>query len=282
LAARILQRQAEGARSVCFIGGDPAPHIPLILATLATLGARRTIPAVFNSNFYLTDAALDLLDRAIDIYLPDLKFGPATGRKAAARRSAGCRITGTSLPAASPASAAQGRRVIVRHLLMPGHFDCCTAPALTWLATQPAVQVSLLTQYLAPAHARGALAAPLAGRMWRARGGWRLILDCGWCVETWGREENHLPGSCGFQEDGEHDVERFSWPAAGLEAVGGHIAGSGGRQARHCRLGLVDEDLLMPPNAPRIAVASYGMKSLDARPFATAFMASRYWMAMTL
>ena len=66
LAGRILQRQAEGARSICFIGGDPAPHIPLILETLEHLGAQRTIPAVFNSNFYLTDAALDLLDGAID------------------------------------------------------------------------------------------------------------------------------------------------------------------------------------------------------------------------
>jgi uncharacterized Fe-S radical SAM superfamily protein PflX len=60
---------------------------------------------------------------------------------------------------------------------MPGHFDCCTAPALTWLATQPAVQVSLLTQYLAPAHARGALAASLtAAEMAQAR---RLALDLG-------------------------------------------------------------------------------------------------------
>lgn len=61
LGARILQRQAEGARSVCFIGGDPGPHIPIIVETLARLGERRTIPAVFNSNFYLTAAALDLL-----------------------------------------------------------------------------------------------------------------------------------------------------------------------------------------------------------------------------
>ena len=35
LAGRIVQRQAEGARSLCFIGGDPVPHIPFILATLA-------------------------------------------------------------------------------------------------------------------------------------------------------------------------------------------------------------------------------------------------------
>ena len=50
LAQRMRQRQAEGARSICFIGGDPAPHIPFILETLTSLGADRTVPTVFNSN----------------------------------------------------------------------------------------------------------------------------------------------------------------------------------------------------------------------------------------
>jgi putative pyruvate formate lyase activating enzyme len=45
---------------------------------------------------------------------------------------------------------------------MPGHFDCCTAPVLAWLAARPGLQVSLLGQYLAPAHARGELAQTLA------------------------------------------------------------------------------------------------------------------------
>ncbi|HAJ36270.1 MAG TPA: radical SAM protein [Chloroflexi bacterium] len=161
LAARILQRQAEGARAICFIGGDPAPHIPLILATLATLGARRTIPSVFNSNFYLTDAALDLLADAIDIYLPDLKFGPATGAQSCGEAIGGMPDYWNVVTGAIARVARLGRRVIVRHLLMPGHFACCTAPALTWLATQPTVQVSLLTQYLAPAHMHGALAKGL-------------------------------------------------------------------------------------------------------------------------
>lgn len=161
LAARIVQRQAEGARSICFIGGDPTPHIPLILATVALLGERRTIPTVFNSNFYLTDAALDLLVGAIDIYLPDLKFGPATGAQSCGEAIGGMPDYWNVVTGAIARVARLGKQVIVRHLLMPGHFACCTAPALTWLATQPTVQVSLLTQYLAPAHAHGALAATL-------------------------------------------------------------------------------------------------------------------------
>ena len=163
LAARIEQRQREGARSVAFIGGDPAPHIPFILETLAALGEGRRVPTVFNSNFYLTPEALELLAPAIDIYLPDLKFGPAS-----AERDCGAEIGG--MPDYWPTvtdcidrARAQGKRLLVRHLLMPGHLACCTEPSLRWLAARPDVEVSLLTQYLAPKHARGELAAVLSG-----------------------------------------------------------------------------------------------------------------------
>ncbi|MBW7884619.1 MAG: radical SAM protein [Caldilineaceae bacterium] len=162
LAARVLRRQAEGARSLCFIGGDPTPHIPFILSTLAELGSRRTVPAVFNSNFYLTPAALGLLDGAIDIYLPDLKFGPAPGPAGCGERIGGMPDYWAVVTACIERVIAAGARVIVRHLLMPGHFDCCTQPALQWLSAWPGVEVSLLTQYLPPAHVRGDLAQTVA------------------------------------------------------------------------------------------------------------------------
>jgi putative pyruvate formate lyase activating enzyme len=162
LAARIIRRQAEGARSICFIGGDPAPHIPFILETLQVLGDRRAVPTVFNSNFYLTDAALDLLAGAIDIYLPDLKFGPATGPGSCGEQIGGMPDYWRVVTQCIARVHGAGKRLVVRHLLMPGHFACCTQPALEWLATLPGVEVSLLTQYLAPAHVQGELAAELS------------------------------------------------------------------------------------------------------------------------
>jgi len=161
LAGRILQRQTQGACSLCFIGGDPTPHIPLILETLAQLGAQRTIPAVFNSNFYLTAAALDLLDGAIDIYLPDLKFGPATGSDSCGEQVGGMPDYWSVVTGCIDRLLAEGQNVLVRHLLMPGHFECCTAPILVWLAARPNISVSLLTQYVPPVHARGVLAEKL-------------------------------------------------------------------------------------------------------------------------
>lgn len=161
LAARIVQRQNEGARSICFIGGDPTPHIPFILATLAALGKHKQAPTVFNSNLYLTDEALGLLEDAIDIYLPDFKFGPASGDQSCGERIGGMPSYWQVITHCIDRLYTEGKRLIVRHLLMPGHFDCCTEPVLHWLAERPALQVSLLTQYLAPAHARGSLAKPL-------------------------------------------------------------------------------------------------------------------------
>jgi putative pyruvate formate lyase activating enzyme len=161
LAARMAQRQAEGARSICFIGGDPVPHIPFILASVAALGPRKRVPVAFNSNFYLTPAALDLLEGSIDIYLPDLKFGPGSPDADCGERIGGMPDYWRHVTHAIDQAAARGPQVIVRHLLMPGHFACCTMPVLAWLRERPHLQVSLLTQYVAPAQARAELAESL-------------------------------------------------------------------------------------------------------------------------
>jgi putative pyruvate formate lyase activating enzyme len=160
LAERIVMRQNEGARSICFIGGDPVPHIPFILETLAALGTRKRVPSVFNSNFYLTDTALDLLQGPIDIYLPDLKFGPGKcGENIGTMPDYWQIVTGCI-----DRVLLHGEQVIVRHLLMPGHLHCCTEPVLGWLADRPGIQVSLLDQYVPPAHARDELATMVSAR----------------------------------------------------------------------------------------------------------------------
>ena len=161
LAQRIVQRQAEGARSICFIGGDPAPHIPFILQTLAELGERKQAPTVLNSNLYLTADALDLLEGAIDIYLPDLKFGPADGPDSCGERIGGMPDYWRTVTGCIDRLYRRGERLIVRHLIMPGHLACCTEPVLRWLAQRPGIGVSLLDQYVPPAHARGVLAQTL-------------------------------------------------------------------------------------------------------------------------
>ncbi len=156
LAAVIRRRQAEGARTLEFVGGDPLPHLPFVLATLAFLDGDSP-PVVWNSNFYHTPEALCLLDGVVDVYLPDLKFG----NDRCAVELGGMPDYWATVTAAITWAAGRGQ-VIVRHLLMPGHIDCCTRPVLRWLALAgPEIGVSLLTQYLAPSHLRGDLARSL-------------------------------------------------------------------------------------------------------------------------
>jgi len=50
----------------------------------------------------------------------------------------------------------------VRHLLMPGHLECCTIPVLRWLAQRPGLRVSLLNQYVATDDASGGLAGTVS------------------------------------------------------------------------------------------------------------------------
>ena len=43
---------------------------------------------------------------------------------------------------------ARSGELLVRHLLMPGHLECCTRPALEWLrANVPGATVNLMTGY---------------------------------------------------------------------------------------------------------------------------------------
>lgn len=170
LARRVIERQAQGARSLAFIGGDPAPHLPYIVEVRAALGDDLRIPLVLNTNLFVSDEALNLAQAVVDLYLPDLKFGPPGAHGDCGAALGEMPDYWRVVTGAIDRLRTEGAQILVRHLLMPGHFDCCTAPVLRWLGARRDLRVSLLTQYLPPAHARGALAQPLSeGEIDRAR-----------------------------------------------------------------------------------------------------------------
>jgi len=60
---------------------------------------------------------------------------------------------------------AEKSRLIVRHLLLPGHFECCFRPIVDWLRRNlPTTPLRIMTGYLPRwrAASRRELAAPLA------------------------------------------------------------------------------------------------------------------------
>lgn len=141
LARRIAQRRAEGARNVNFVGGLPDVNVLYILKVLERCPADTAV--VWNTNLWTTPEAIERLTGVVWTWLVDLKFG----NDRCALKLAGIRDYVATLTDLLPRAAAAGE-VLVRHLLMPGHLDCCTRPALDWLATHlPEVPVNVMTGY---------------------------------------------------------------------------------------------------------------------------------------
>jgi putative pyruvate formate lyase activating enzyme len=166
LAESIQRGREQGARTLQWVGGEPTIHLPTILDAMA--GCDDLPPVVWKSDFHGTPEAFALLDGVVDIYLADFKFG----NDACARRIAGVDNYVAVVTRNLGTAAGQGD-LIVRHLLLPGHFDCCFRPIVAWMrANLPEAKFSIRDGYLpswrADRHAE--LARPLApGDALRAR-----------------------------------------------------------------------------------------------------------------
>ncbi len=142
LAGRIRRAADAGAiRAVMILGGEPTVHLPSALRLVSCLPDE--LPVIWKTNAHGTAEARALLDGIFDIWVADLKFGNDTCAKRIARVDNYGAIVRENLLWAS------GRtRLIVRHLLMPGHLDCCWRPVASWLAAElPGAEVSLRTGF---------------------------------------------------------------------------------------------------------------------------------------
>ncbi len=175
-SALVRRRKLQGARTVSFVGGDPTVSLLAVLEALGGVPDIDWLPVVWNCNGLMSDAALDLLDGVVASYVVDLKFG---NDDCAARLAAGAGVHKRSeLERTLNAAAAQGKKrpesehflppLIVRHLVMPGHVDCCTKPTLDWLAADyPDAVVNVMTRYVpgGPAAEQSFVTAPSLGRL---------------------------------------------------------------------------------------------------------------------
>ncbi len=142
-AARdFAERVADGARTINLLGGEPTLHLQTLLEIACE--ADTPLPLVVNSNMYMTPRVLELLDGVVELYLADFKFG----NDACAARLAGIDNYLAVVQRNLRLAAAQ-TDIIIRHLLMPGHLDCCLRPVAAWVAaTLPDVRFSLMTGYV--------------------------------------------------------------------------------------------------------------------------------------
>jgi len=136
--------RSQGAKNIQWVGGEPGIHVEAICKLMEQTADLP--PVVWKSNFYFTPQTFELLWEYVDTFVADFKFGnPECARSL-------CGVSDyveTVTTALSTVYRRNPHSLIVRHLLLPGHFDCCFLPILDWFAHNiPEAMLSLRDGYL--------------------------------------------------------------------------------------------------------------------------------------
>ena len=141
----LIQRELreEGARNINHVGGDPTPNTHLILESMKYLDVN--IAQLWNSNFYMSEECMELLIHVIDIWLPDFKYG----NNECAKRLSGI-DNYVDVVTRNLKIAVNYGDMIIRHLVLPNHIECCSYKVLEWIAhnlPKDRVLVNIMDQY---------------------------------------------------------------------------------------------------------------------------------------
>ncbi len=143
LAALAEKLVDKGAININYVGGDPIPNLHTIVGSLNHQTSN--ICQLWNSNFYLTDKALSLIIDFMDFWLPDFKYG---------NNKCGEKYSGVKnyydVVARNHKRIHDGGsgEIIIRHLVLPNHVECCSKPILDYIAKQiPKCVVNVMGQY---------------------------------------------------------------------------------------------------------------------------------------
>ncbi len=129
-------------KNVNFVGGEPTPYLPFILETLKHL--KTDIPVVWNSNFYMSEESMKLLGDVVDVYLSDFKYGNDGCAQELSRVE-----NYTSVVKRNHILAHMDSDLVIRHLVLPGHIECCSKPILEFISQKLGkdVIVNIMPQY---------------------------------------------------------------------------------------------------------------------------------------
>ncbi len=135
-------RKSQGAVNVHFVGGEPTVNLLAILEGLKVLEAN--LPLVWNTNLFVSDEAMKLLDGIVDLLIADFKFGNEECAQRIGRAKDYVSIVQRNLVKANEIAS-----LVVRHLVMPEHIDCCLKPVVFWVAQNlPNVTFHLMLNYV--------------------------------------------------------------------------------------------------------------------------------------
>jgi putative pyruvate formate lyase activating enzyme len=137
MAARACQVLDRSARTIMVLGGEPTIHLPAALELVVALPDSARL--IWKTNAHGSAQARELLDGLFDVWLVDFKFGNDDCAARLAKVPDYLHVVKENLLWADAHS-----ELMVRHLLMPGHVDCCWRPVAEWLAVNlPGIKVNL-------------------------------------------------------------------------------------------------------------------------------------------
>lgn len=168
------QLRMEGCHNINLVGGEPTIHLHTIVEAISMLKFFKEVyaealevkadgyypypldvrnayyegefntPILWNSNMYMSGDTMEIILDLVDIWLPDFKFGNNR-----------CAIHLSRTPWYFE-TVSQNHKIIydheedivIRHLIMPSHVECCTKPVLEWIAkNMPETPVNIMDQY---------------------------------------------------------------------------------------------------------------------------------------
>lgn len=118
----------NGARNINFVGGNPDQHLHTILQSLKYLDIN--VPILWNNNAYSSLETMKILLDVVDIWLPDFKYGNDECALRLSSVSNYFSVVSRNIKMMHD----NEDPLIIRHLVLPNHIECCTEKVLRWIA----------------------------------------------------------------------------------------------------------------------------------------------------
>jgi putative pyruvate formate lyase activating enzyme len=143
LAAIVNRLFTAEVKNINYVGGDPTSNLHVILETLKYLNVN--LCQLWNSNFYNSLKAMNLLLDVMDLWMPDFKYGNNDCARKYSKIENYIEVLQRNLKLAHDEGSGE---IIIRHLVLPNHVECCSKPVLEWVAKNvPKAVVNIMAQY---------------------------------------------------------------------------------------------------------------------------------------
>jgi len=138
--AGLARMREHGSRNINLVGGDPIPNLHTILEMLKSLDVNK--PIVWNSNMYMSEKTMNLLDGVVDVYLADFKYGNDECAEKLSKAPNYWKIMTRNYGLAKA-------EILIRHLVLPDHLECCTSRIFDWVGKNLGnkIRMNIMGQY---------------------------------------------------------------------------------------------------------------------------------------